>query len=343
MPPPLSRRAALAGLGAALLTGCGPHVLPTASPLPTADDDGVRTGPPTPTPTPVPPSPVPRPDVTVDAADGPVTVPGGARRVVALDTAELDSAMTLGITPVGAAKAPLDAGPPGYWPASRLAGVAVVGGIGAAPDTAAVTALRPQLILTNLARDTDHLQALRAIAPTVATRTTGAPWKENFQLHATALDRREQAAAVVAAYDRHVDRAKAALSAAGAAGQRISLVRFVEGSPAVRLYARQNFPGSVLADLGLPRPGPQDADRFDTGAAPDQLAPADGDLLLYAGYGDPARNGLATALASPAWRALGAVRAHRAFRVDDQLWFQGIGYTGAHFLIAELLHVLGAN
>ncbi|MGW4808947.1 ABC transporter substrate-binding protein [Kitasatospora sp. NPDC004272] len=331
MPPPLSRRAALAGLGAVLLTGCGPEVLPAGPP-----PSGTAAGSPQP-------SPSPRPDVTAASADGPVTVPGGVRRVVVLDTAELDSAMTLGITPVGAAKAPLDAGLPAYWPASRLAEVAVVGDIGAAPDTAAIAALRPQLILTNLARDADHTGALRAVAPTVVTRTTGAPWKEDFQLHAAALDRREQAAAAVAAYGRHVDQARAALASAGATGQRISLVRFVEGSPAVRVYARQNFPGSVLSDLGLPRPDAQNADRFDLGTTPDQLAAADGDLLLYAGYGDPGRNGLTATLASPGWHALGAVRAHRAFPVDDQLWFQGIGYTGAHFLIAELLYVLGAD
>ncbi|WP_033220766.1 ABC transporter substrate-binding protein [Kitasatospora phosalacinea] len=334
MPPPLSRRAALAGLGAALLAGCGPHVLPAGPPVPGSGEDTEQ---------PATPSPSPRPDVTVPGAGGPVTVPGGAVRVVVLDTAELDSAMTLGITPVGAAKAPLDAALPGYWPASRLAGVTVVGDIGAAPDTAAISALRPQLILTDLAGGADHTAALREIAPTVATRTTGASWKDDFQLHATALDRHEQAAAVVTAYQRHVDQARGALSAAGAGGQRISLVRFVEGSPAVRVLARRNFPGSVLADLGLSRPDAQNADRPDLDAAPAQLAAADGDLLLYAGYGDPDRNGLNATLASPAWHALGAVRAHRAFPVDDQLWFQGIGYTGAHFMIAELLHLLGAG
>ncbi|MFD7731752.1 ABC transporter substrate-binding protein [Kitasatospora phosalacinea] len=335
-PPPLSRRAALTGLGAALLTGCGPRVLPAGPPLPAAAD-GTGTA------TPATPSPAPRPDVTVPAAEGPVTVPGGAVRVITLDTAELDSAMTLGITPVGAAKAPLDTALPAYWPASRLAAVTLVGDVGAPPDTAALTALQPQLILTNLTRDAPHTAALREIAPTVTTRTTGATWKEDFQLHAAALDRHGQAAAVVAAYGRHLDQARNALSSSGTAGQRISLVRFVEDSPTVRLYARQNFPGSVLTDLGLPRPDPQNTDRFDTTTTPDQLAPADGDLLLYAGYGDPARNGLTATLASPAWQALNAVRTHRAFPVDDQLWFQGIGYTGAHFLIAELLHILGAS
>ncbi|MEV4559640.1 ABC transporter substrate-binding protein [Kitasatospora sp. NPDC049285] len=334
MSRPLSRRAAFAGLGAVLLTGCGPRPLPVELPLP----DRSGSGSPSPTPTP---TPTPTPSATVTGADGPVVVPGGPIRVVALDTAELDSAMTLGITPVGAAKAPLDAGPPDYWPASRLARVAVVGDIAAPPDAAAIGATRPQLILSSQLRDGAHLAALQALAPTVLTRTTGAPWKENFQLHAAALDRRDQAAAVVAGYARHVDQATRTLAAAGAAGRRISLVRFVEGSPTVRLYARQNFPGSVLADLGLPRPDPQNTDQFAVEVTPDQLAQADGDVLLYAGYGDPDRSGLTAALASPAWQSLGAVRSHHAFPVDDRLWFQGIGYTGAHFLIAELLHLLG--
>ncbi|MFD7645022.1 ABC transporter substrate-binding protein [Kitasatospora sp. NPDC059795] len=326
-PPPLSRRTALAGLGAVLLTGCGPDDLPPPLPL---------TGG-------APPTPSPTPSVTVNGADGPVAVPGGATRVVTLDTAELDSAITLGIPPVGAAKAPLDAGLPEYWPASWRARIALVGDIAAPPSPAAIARLRPQLILSNRTRDAAHLDTLRSLAPTVLTQTTGAPWKENFQLHATALERHEQAGAVVAAYARHLDQAGHALASAGLTGQHISLVRFVEGSPTVRLYARENFPGSVLTDLGLARPDPQNTDQFAVETTPDQLTGADGDLLLYSGYGHPDRNGLTAALASPAWRSLGAVRAHRAFPVDDQLWFQGIGYTGAHFLIAELLHILGAG
>ncbi|MFJ5922922.1 ABC transporter substrate-binding protein [Kitasatospora sp. NPDC092948] len=334
MPPPLSRRAALTGLGAALLTGCGPRPLPAGPPLPQAASGSA---PPSPTPTPT-------PSVTVNGADGPVAVAGGATRVITLDTAELDSAITLGIPPVGAAKAPLDPGLPDYWPTSWRSRIAVVGEIAAPPNPPAIAALRPQLILSNRTRDAAHLDVLRGLAPTVLTQTTGAPWKENFQLHAAALERHVQAAAVVAAYARHLDQARRALDSAGLTGQRISLVRFVEGSPTVRLYARENFPGSVLTDLGLPRPDPQNTDQFAVETAPDQLAAhADGDLLLYSGYGRPDANGLNAALASPAWGALGAVRAHRAFPVNDQLWFQGIGYTGAHFLIAELLHLLGAD
>ncbi|MER5637462.1 iron-siderophore ABC transporter substrate-binding protein [Kitasatospora sp. NPDC002227] len=333
MPGQLPRRTALAGLGALLLTGCsGTGRLPAPAPgtpaAPSTTEPGSRPPGPTPTPTPT---------VTVTAATGPVTVPAAPQRVIALDTAELDSAMTLGITPVGAARAPADPGFPDYWPASRLAAVRSVGLIGS-PDPDLISALRPELILGNQTRDGAHYGELSKVAPTVLTQTTGAPWKANFQLHAQALGRQQQAAVVVEAYADHITQATAAIAAAGSAGRRISLVRFVEGSPTVRLYGRQNFPGTLLADLALGRPDSQNTDTFATEIPPDQIAKADADFLFYAAYGTAQT---ATTLDTPAWHALSAVQNHRAFPVDDELWFQGIGYTGAHLVIGELQRFLG--
>ncbi|MFF8769658.1 ABC transporter substrate-binding protein [Kitasatospora sp. NPDC015120] len=328
--PPLTRRTlltALGGIGGAALTGCttGPAASPSAGPPAAADTPA--------------PSPTPLPPVTVATATGPVTVPGAPVRVVALDTAELDSALTLGITPVGAARPAADHAFPDYWPVSRTARIAYVGPAGA-PDLAAVRALRPDLILSNRTRDGDRYEELRAIAPTVLTQTTGAPWKANVQTHAQALSRQDAAAAFAASYQRHVNQVVTALANARAGGRRVSLLRFVEGG-GLRQYGRQTFPGTVLTDAGLGRPDAQNTDQADQELPPDQLARADGDLLLYAGYGDPARNGLTATLASPAWRSLEAVKAHRAFPVDDQLWFQGIGYTGANYVLEQLQRFLG--
>ncbi|WP_395294791.1 ABC transporter substrate-binding protein [Kitasatospora hibisci] len=327
--PPITRRTLLAALGSAALTGCSSrHGTP---PLDGAAASATAASPP---------SPSPLPPVTVNTANGPVTVPGAPMRVVTLDTAELDSALTLGITPVGAALAAADAGFPDYWPASRLSGTARVGAIGT-PDLSAIRALRPDLILTNQARDGARYDQLREIAPTVMTQTAGAPWKADFQVHAQALSRQAAAAAFVSSYQRHVAQVVQALSNARASGRRVSLVRFVEGG-GIRMYGKQNFPGTVLADVQLGRPDAQNVDQFDAEVPEDQLARADGDLLLYASYGDPARSGATAVLAGPAWQALGAVKAHRAFEVDDQLWFQGTGYTGANFVLDELQRFLGA-
>jgi iron complex transport system substrate-binding protein len=312
----LSRRGLLGAALAPLLAGCG-------------GPPGGRS--------PLPEIPPPQPSTTVTAANGPVVVPGEPVRVVVLDTAELDSAMTLGIAPVGACRVAGEPGPGGYWDARRLAGVATVGTVGD-PDLDRIRELRPQLILGNQARNGARYDALRAIAPTVLTAGTGSSWRENFLLHARALGRQSAADAVAIAHRAQVAQTGRAINAAGAGGRRISVVRFVPGGR-IRLYGKQNFLGTLLADLPLNRPDAQNADRFDTEAAPDQLTGADGDLLLYGVHGDA---GADPVLASPAWQALGAVRAHRAVKVDDRLWFEGIGYTGANLVLNQLQTLLGA-
>ncbi|MGW2253830.1 ABC transporter substrate-binding protein [Kitasatospora sp. NPDC001660] len=314
----ITRRTLLVGMGGAALAGC------TAKPPGASGASG---------------SAEPLPPVTVNTTVGPVVVPGAPLRVVTLDTDVFDSALTLGIAPIGAARPALDGHYPEYWPQSRVAAIAYVGPAGA-PDLGAIRALRPDLILSNQMRDGDRYDALRELAPTVLTQTTGAPWRANFQVHAQALSREAAAAAFVGSYQRHLAQVTAALSAAKLLGRKVGLVRFVEGG-GIRLYGRQSFPGTVLADAGVGRPDAQNVDQSDFEIPLDQIAKADGDLLLYATYGDPDRSGTNTVLASPGWQALGAVKAHRAFPVDDQLWFEGIGYTGANYMLDELQRFLG--
>ncbi|MFI5644469.1 ABC transporter substrate-binding protein [Kitasatospora sp. NPDC051705] len=327
----ITRRSFLTGLGGAAVGATGLTACTTGRPAPPTTDS-VGTDPSA--------SPTPPPPVTVDTATGPVVVPGAPLRVVVLDTDALDSALTLGITPVGAALPAADTRFPEYWPDSRVAGIRLIGPAGA-PDLTAVRALRPDLLLSNQTRDGDRYDRLREIAPTVLTQTSGAPWKANVQLHAQALSREDAAAAFAGAYQKHAGQVAQSLSAAKLSGRRVSLVRFVEGG-GIRMFGRQSFPGTVLADAQVARPDAQNVDQSDVEVPLDQIGRADGDLLLYATYGDPERAGTAAALASPGWQALGAVRAHRAFPVDDQLWFQGIGYTGANFVLDELQRFLGA-
>ncbi|WP_431679945.1 ABC transporter substrate-binding protein [Kitasatospora sp. KL5] len=335
MPHRPTRRAVLTALAAGcggVLAGCtGPTVL-RGTPAATGAQSAASGSP----------SPRPTPSTTVTAATGPVTVPGGPVRVVVLGTPELDSAMTLGITPVGSTRSALDPGLPDYWPASRLAEIAQVGDTGS-PDPARIRSTEPQVVLGSQSRDGAHLEALQQIAPTVLTRTPGPPWKDNFQLHAQTLGRQEQAAAVTSEYRRHIERAARAIRNAGSGGRRISVLRFVEGPPpGIRTHGRQSFLGSVLTDLGLGRPDAQNTEQDEIDLPLDQLARADADFLFYATYGDPDRAGTTAVLRSPGWLALGAVRAHRAFPVDDRLWFQGVGYTGANLIVGELQRFLGA-
>lgn len=279
---------------------------------------------------------------TVDTAMGKVAVPDHPRRVVVLDTAELDSAITLGVKPVGATGAGTSSGFLDYLPKDEVAGIENVGAI-ASPNLEAVAALHPDLILSSKVRDGAHYDALKKIAPTVLTESTGAPWKANFQLHAAALGRTARAAAVVSAYDRHVAQVTAALGGATkAAAVHVSMVRFVEGAD-IRLYGNASYIGTVLEDVGLGRPAAQDVDRLSVDVSPEQIDKADGDAVFYATYGDPKAAKETEVTTGPLWKHLPAVGAGRVHRVDDELWYQGIGYTAADKVLDELQQDLTAR
>ncbi|MGK5643160.1 ABC transporter substrate-binding protein, partial [Streptomyces sp. URMC 126] len=130
---------------------------------------------------------------------GDVQVKNAPQRVVVLDTAELDSALTLGVKPVGAAHSDVSTGFPSYLPKEKTEGIKDVGAM-STPNMEAIAALKPDLILTSKVRHGDKYAALKGIAPTVMTESTGAPWKDNFQLHAEALGKQAEAKKVVDDY-----------------------------------------------------------------------------------------------------------------------------------------------
>ncbi|MEZ0065094.1 iron complex transport system substrate-binding protein [Streptacidiphilus sp. MAP12-20] len=342
MPRDCSRRAvlgALGALGATALAGCtGSSRVPLSSdatPSPGSASASAATS------ASAAGSAAPSPVRTVKAATGTVDVPAEPSRVVVLDTAELDSALTLGLRPIGAARPALNPGLPGYFPQSWLADIALVGTIGS-PDLAAIARLEPDLILSNRTRDGDRFEQLTAIAPTVLTESTGAAWKQNFQTHAQALNKQTAADVITTAYEEHVRQFVAALGGAGATTkQQISLVRFVQDEDP-RAYATDNFPGSLLADVRLGRPPAQNVAAFEVIIPSSaELGDADGSTILYATYGDPARAHTTEVLNSASWKKLSAVKAHRAFQVNDQLWYLGIGYFGANLILAQLQRYLG--
>ncbi|SDT33728.1 iron complex transport system substrate-binding protein [Streptomyces sp. TLI_053] len=276
---------------------------------------------------------------TVRHARGESTVPPRARRVVVLDTDALDSAVTLGLIPVGATTVAAGAPLPAYLPAERLTGVKAVGVIGS-PQLEVIAGLHPDLILGNQVRDDKRYDELSRIAPTVLSRTTGPAWKENVRLHAEALGRQAEAAAAEQAY-----RAKAAelVAALGgpekAAALKVGMVRFLAGAP-TRLYLNDTFIGSILLDVGLGRPANQDKPGFSLDISPEQVDQAAADVIFYSVYGDPAKSDQARIVGGTLWNGLDAVRGGRVHQVDDNLWMLGIGYTGAGLILDRMRHDL---
>ena len=113
----------------------------------------------------------------------------------------------------------------------------------------------------------------------------------------------------------------------------------------LRVYGAENFPASVLANVGVDRPAAQ---RFtdkpyleigvsdaDLGRSPD-LSAADGDIV-YLSFASPAAKQRAPAiLESQAWRALSANRDNRVFVVNNEVWQTGQGIVAARGILDDL-------
>jgi iron complex transport system substrate-binding protein len=271
----------------------------------------------------------------VKHAMGETKVPARAQRVVVLDTGELDTAMTLGIKPIGAVEAIAGQGFPAYLKGTE--GIEKVGTI-AEPNLEKIATLKPDLILSSKLRHEAIYQQLSQIAPTVFAERTGVTWKQNFDLFAEALGRTEQAERVKQAYQRRIADFRQAM------GDRlnhtdVSIVRFTPGD--TRIYQKASFIGTVLQDAGLPRPPSQDVDEFAIKNASEEVIPKiGGDVIFVTVYGSDAKTAKQKFLSHPLWQQLEVVQAGRVYEVSDDLWMLGIGYTAANGIFDDLTRYL---
>jgi iron complex transport system substrate-binding protein len=268
---------------------------------------------------------------TVEHAMGETEIPAPPERVVVLDTGELDSVLSLGVTPVGAVTTAVSQDFLSYL-AEGAADVERVGTI-AEPNLEAIAALQPDLILSNKVRHEDLYAQLSQIAPTVFAERVGAVWKDNFALAAETLGLEDEAAAAMADYERAAAELGESLGDPG--GTTVSPLRFVAGT--IRSSQPASFIGTVLADIGLRQV------ELPTGEVPtfaeisaEELTSADADIVLHSSYGPAEDSGAAAVLGGPLWPRLDAVQAGRAYPVEDDVFFTGIGLTAGTLIVEDL-------
>jgi iron complex transport system substrate-binding protein len=271
------------------------------------------------------------PTRTVEHAMGETKVPMAPKRVVVLDTDKLDSMVSLGLAPVGAAQAQENQTWPDYL-GSALANTKPVGTL-QQPNIEAIMALKPDLILGSKFRQAAFYDKLSKIAPTVFTERVGITWKENFLLDAEALGKKEQAQQLLSAYE-----ARAKEIGAKYSELQVSIVRFMPTE--IRMYGPQSFSGIVLEDAGIPRPEVQQLkdqeDRRFGKLSQENIAKADGDAIFYTAYGENAAKAQAEVTGGPLWKNLKAVKSGNAHNVDDEIWMTGIGVTAAGKILDDL-------
>ncbi len=274
---------------------------------------------------------------TVVHYQGETTINAAPTKVVIISTGQADAMLSLGMCPIGSTTASGAEGPvPKYlkdaYPdqASAIEAITKVGSR-TEPDIEAIGALKPDLILTNIAGKDDAgtlYKNLTAIAPTVVMRGTGQFWKTDFLLLADALGKREAAQSLLDTLKKEAAEAGSALSSAGT----VSLLR--KNSDKLRIFGPISFAGSVVADMGLQRP---DTQQFTNGVSnelsSETLDQADGDWLFYGIQGGKDEELTGQAL----WGSLKAVSAGHAVKVDDDPFFLNAGPTAARVVRDQIV------
>jgi len=258
----------------------------------------------------------------VEHARGTTEVPDDPQRVVTLEPLELDTAVAVGIVPVGAAVASNVTGAPEYLDAD---GVEPVGTV-PEPDLEAIAALKPDLILGTEARHSELYDQLAAIAPTVFIATQADPWRDNALLIGEALGREDEVADLLSAVD---ERCEALSDEYDVDGETAQLIR-PRDETTLSLYGPVSFSGSLLECVGFTIPEQDWADGLQADISPENIlsAKADHVFVTVADVEDES--------AIPAAITQNADAFPSVTLVDTSYWVSGVGPKGAQAVLDDI-------
>ncbi|MEU5383950.1 ABC transporter substrate-binding protein [Kitasatospora cineracea] len=280
---------------------------------------------------------------SVKHALGTAEIKAQPKRVVVLDSGELDDVTLLGITPVGAVAPHLktEGGFPAYLK-GKVDGTKDVGPMNE-PNLELIASLKPDLILTSKVRHEKVYDKLNAIAPTVMAETTGEPWKANLKLYAQALGKETEAAKALGDYEARAAKLGEEIKAKyNGTAPTVSVVRFVAGP--TRLYQNASFSGVVLKDAGLARAiKAPDVDKAMLDVSPEQINQADADLVFVTTSDDPSKTKQAEVQQTAVWQGLNAVKNGKVFTVPDETWMSGIGVQAADRMLGDIASAAGVD
>lgn len=264
---------------------------------------------------------------SVRTAFGEVTVAGAPKRVVTLSDASLDTALSLGITPVGTSAARGAEGAPAYLgeQAEDIPLVATV----REPNTEAILKAEPDIILTGANLEKSQYETLSAIAPTIVP--AAGDWRSGLDTYGEALGRADE-------LDKKIDALveRAGNAGGGAKGTGI-VMRWMPGGPIVMNSA--NMPTAMLEEAGLsPLPLAEDLGKqpHSDPLSLENLTKADADHVFIATLNAEGDKALEAARSEKAFTRMKAVEAGRDHGVDGQVWSSSNGPIAMEQVITDI-------
>lgn len=265
----------------------------------------------------------------------PLHSPPVSPRIVTLYQGATDSAVALGLTPIGVVDAWLEK-PTYRYLRDPLDGVEHVG-LETQPNLEKIAWLKPDLVIASDFRHARIAPLLSAIAPTVSAPTVF-NFKTTLTMVANATDHEAKAGELLQRWDDRVAdfRQQIAVKLGAEWPQKVAVVRFK--SDHVRIYT-SGFAGSILDELGFAQPDTLQSQSWGMKLSSTENIPVlDADaLFILLEPDDPAIADNYRHWAShPLWQQLSAVQSGRVFEVDPVSWMMGGGILAANAMLDDL-------
>ncbi|WP_169251084.1 iron-siderophore ABC transporter substrate-binding protein [Brevibacterium sp. 'Marine'] len=266
---------------------------------------------------------------SVEHARGVSEVIAETDEVVTLEPLELDTAVALGVTPLGAAVASNVTGIPEYLEADGVESVGTV----PEPNLEAIAALEPELILGTESRHSKLYDKLEDIAPTVFIASQADSWRDNALLVGDALGRRAEASELLEEVD---DRCAAIRDEHDIDGETAQMIR-PRDEATLSLYGPSSFAGSLLECVGYTIPDQIWADGLQADISPENAVDARADAVFVTVDDVSDDSGIPEVVAgnSDAFPDVTPV--------DTSYWVSGVGPKGAHKVLDDIEAYLDAH
>lgn len=275
----------------------------------------------------------------VEHAMGLIEINGTPQRVITLYQGATDTALALGVKPVGAVESWVEK-PWYYYIRDKMDGVTNVG-LETQPNLEAIIALQPDLIIASKSRHESIYNQLSDIAPTVMDEAHY-NWKDTVKLSAKALNKLEEEEYLLSEWDKKVSEFKELM------GDRLNTEVSVVGfrSDHARIFF-DTFSSTILKDLGLSRPANQQEDTWGVKLTSKENIPEmDADVIFdmtSMSRDDGRVDTKSDWTKHQLWQNLKAVQNDRVYKVNPVIWNNGSGPIAAKLMVEDLFTYFELN
>ncbi|KGA96020.1 iron ABC transporter substrate-binding protein [Alkalihalobacillus alcalophilus ATCC 27647 = CGMCC 1.3604] len=275
----------------------------------------------------------------VTNALGETEITGTPERIVTLYQGATDTAVAMGVIPVGAVESWLEQ-PVYNYLKDDLGDVQIVGQE-TQPNLEEIAKLNPDLIIASRVRHEEIFEQLSEIAPTVADESLN-NFKETTELLGQALNQEDLANELLSDWDnRVVDFQAKAEENVEDWPMHVSVLNF--RADHARIYVG-GFAGTILTELGFN--GPKNLEGtdeeilrlMDKESIPEMNADV---FYTFMEEDETVKNTFEEWTSHPLWQNLDAVQAEQTYIVDEIIWNLGGGIVAANLLLDDVYERLG--